>query len=369
MTTNTTGSIDPAIVLLIELLEEQVAFSPESRVLILNGQDPALPLAAAKIAKQVAVYADSAGALSRVESPLQGRHISNVSLSDMVFPDENHIGAYDLVLLPLPKGRDYSRGLLWTARWMLAPGGKLYMSGANDSGIKTLFTDAAVLFGSTTTLITRHRCRVGVAIQARTKWPVFPAAWGADPLEPQQRLIAGLSLSTLPGVFSWQGLDDGTAFLLDHMAIVPGERVLDVGCGYGIIGLTAAMRGAAQVTLTDDSLLATYCARASIDSNQTLFSTAKVEVAVGDLFAGIAAQRFNLIVSNPPFHQQFETDMQVTRRLIREAVSHLLPGGRLLIVANVFLRYDKLMRDSFGGDNVRTVAENTRYAVWEAIKA
>jgi 16S rRNA (guanine1207-N2)-methyltransferase len=368
MTTNNTGSTDPAIVLLIELLAEQAALSQNSRVLILNGQDPALALAAAKTAAQVAVYSDSAGALARTESPLKGQQVDNVSLTEVAFPDDSQIGAFDVVLLPLPKGRDYTRGLLWTARLMLAPGGKLYMTGANDSGIKTLFSDAALLFGATATLIIRHRCRVGVATQPRGTAPVYPASWGADPMQPQQRTIAGLTLSTLPGVFSWQALDDGTAFLLDHLTITPGERVLDVGCGYGVIGLTAAVRGAGQVTLTDDSLLATHCTRESIKNNRARFGTAQVDVVIGDLFTGIGDQKFNLIVSNPPFHQQFETDMQVTRRLIREAVAHLLPGGRLLIVANVFLRYDKLMRDSFGNENVRTVAETPRYAVWEATK-
>jgi len=366
MTTNTTGSTDPAIVLLIELLAEQSALSKNSRVLILNGQDPAMAISAAKTAAHVTVYADSAGALARAESPLQGRQISNVSLSEIVFPEESHAGAFDVVLMLLPKGRDYARGLLWAARWMLAPGGKLYMSGANDSGIKTLFSDAAVLFETVTTLIVRHRCRVGVAVQTRKTLPVYPISWGANPMQPQMRDIAGLTLSTLPGVFSWQALDDGTAFLLDNLTVTPGERVLDVGCGYGVIGLSAAIRGAGNVTLTDDSLLATYCARASIKHNQALLANVPIDVAVGDLFAGIGSQKFNLIVSNPPFHQQFETDMHVTRRLIQESTMHLLTSGRLVIVANVFLRYDKLMRETFGSDNVRTVAENARYAVWEA---
>ena len=362
------GSTDPAIVLLVQTLSEQAALSAGTRVLILNGQDPALALAAAKSAGQVAVFSDSAGALARIESPLQNRQIGNVSLSNGVVPDEASIGAFDVVLLALPKGRDYGRGLLWTARWMLAAGGRLYMSGANESGIKTLLADAGVLFGSVATLITRHRCRVGVAIQPRTGRPVYPAEWGADPLQPQTRTIAGLQLLTLPGVFSWQALDDGTAFLLDHLTVNSGDSVLDVGCGYGVIGLTAARRGAAQVTLSDDSLLATYCAEASIEPNWALLNKAQIDVTVGDLYAGVASRQFDLIVSNPPFHRQFETDMNVTRRLIDEAPGHLKSGGRLLIVANSFLRYDRQMRERFSAERVRTVAENSRYAIWEATR-
>ncbi len=112
--------------------------------------------------------------------------------------------------------------------------------------------------------------------------------------------------------------------------------MLDMGCGYGIVGLIAATRGASQVTLSDDNLLAVRCARASAAAN----AITNVEIVAGDLLDAVKDQRFDLIVSNPPFHQQFDVNTNVAHRLIREAKSALKPGGRLVIVANAFLKYE-----------------------------
>ncbi|MHB8628302.1 MAG: methyltransferase [Aggregatilineales bacterium] len=357
MRTTRVGSVDPAIALLIE----EAPLEASDRVVILNGIDPALAVAVGRTASDVAVYAASAGALAHVQGQIAARHTSNVNVSDGVFPGESTFGTFDVALLPLPKGRDYARALIWSARRALRPDGKLYIAGPGDGGIKSALADAAVLFGGAVTLTTRKRCRIGVAKQPSTFPEAYPAEWGTDATYMQQFTIANLPIWSMPGVFSWQGLDDGTAFLLDNLSIVPGERVLDVGCGYGVIGLTAAVRGAGEVTLTDDSLLAAGCAHASVESARC----ANVTIVAGDLFDGLERkQKFDLIVSNPPFHQGLEADTNVARRLIRESGAWLAQGGRLIIVGNVFLRYDRLIRESF--PHVRTVAENTRYAVWEA---
>ena len=353
------GSIDPTIALLIE----EALLESADRVLILNGVDPALAVAIGRTVSEAAVYAASAAALAHVQRQITARHVSTVAVWDGVFPGEATFGTFDAALLPLPKGRDYARALIWSARRALRPGGKLYIAGPADAGIKSALADAAVLFGGAVTLTTRQRCRIGVAEQPSEFPAAYPAEWGTDATYMQQFTIADLPIWSMPGVFSWKNLDAGTAFLLEQMSIAPGERVLDVGCGYGVIGLTAAARGAGEVTMTDDNLLAVGCAHASVES----CGFANVKVVAGDLFDGLETkQKFDLVVSNPPFHEGLSTDMNVTRRLIRETGAWLASGGRLLIVGNVFLRYDRLMRDSFS--EVRTVAENTRYAVWEGKK-
>lgn len=355
--TRRVGSADPTIALLLQ----EAPLAPSDRVLILNGADPALPIGVAQTAAEVVVYMGSASALRRIQGPIAARHLSNVILSDAVFPEVSADNLFNAALMPLPKGREHVRGLLWSARRALRPGGSLYIAGPGDGGIKSALADAATLFGAAVTLTTRQRCRIGVAEQPAALLPRYPAEWGDDPTLMQQRIIAGLPLWTMPGVFSWQGLDEGTAFLLECLSIAAGARVLDVGCGYGVIGLTTAARGAGEVIMTDDSLLAAGCAAASVETS----GFANVSVVAADLFDGLESkQKFDLIVSNPPFHQGFEADTNVARRLIIESGTWLAPGGRLVIVANVFLRYDRLMRESFS--RVRTVAENSRYAVWEA---
>jgi len=350
------ASIDPST----DLLIAETSIMPGERVVILNGTDPALEAVASKGAAELVIFPVTASAADG----FRARATSKSTVSLDVFPTEQ--AAFDVALLPIPKGREAARGMLWAARLALRPGGRLYVAGLNDGGIKTVMADASVLFGTPRTLTTRRRCRVAVAINKTSSASapdVYPAEWGDNPTQMQTRQFGEVIICTVPGLFSWDTLDEGTALLLDNLSIAPGERVLDIGCGYGVIGLTAAARGADYVVLSDDSLLAAHCAYAGMQQN----GFANVEVTAGNLFGGLPDTMrgtFDHIVSNPPFHHGFETDTQVMRRLCSEAGDWLHKSGKLTVVGNTFLRYDRLLRESFG--RVRTIVENTRYAVWEA---
>src|SRR5579863_9301068 len=192
------GSVDPAIALLIE----EAPLLSSDRVLILNGSDPALAIASARTASEVVVYVENASAMRRIQSLIGTRHLSNVIVSDGVFANISDDNPFDAALLPIAKGREHVRGLLWSARRALRPGGNLYIAGPGDGGIKSTLADAATLFGAAVTLTTRQRCRVGVAEQPPVPLQSYPVDWGDDPTFMQQRTIAGLPIWTMPGVFS-----------------------------------------------------------------------------------------------------------------------------------------------------------------------
>ncbi len=172
---------------------------------------------------------------------------------------------------------------------------------------------------------------------------------------------AGVDLvfETLPGVFSADRLDEGTRLLLEHLEVPAGVSVLDVGCGAGVIGAVAGRRGAGSVTMTDVNLLAVAAARRNAG-----LAGVPVEVVAGDVYGGLGERRFDLIASNPPFHQGKVVDYDMPQRLIAQASEHLAPGGRLVLVANAFLPYDRLMRERFG--NVEVLGATRQYRVLSA---
>ncbi|HEV2128424.1 MAG TPA: methyltransferase, partial [Thermomicrobiales bacterium] len=86
-----------------------------------------------------------------------------------------------------------------------------------------------------------------------------------------------------------------------------------------------------------------------------------VHVVAGDVYSGIEGEAYDLIVSNPPFHQGKMINYDMPQRLIGEASEHLKPGGRLVIVANAFLPYDRVMRAHFA--EVDVVAATRQYRV------
>ena len=111
--------------------------------------------------------------------------------------------------------------------------------------------------------------------------------------------------------------------------------------------------------LVDANLLAVAAARRNLER----LGIAGRAMA-SDLFTAIPAERYDLIVSNPPFHQGKRVDLSVADRLITESPAHLRPDGRLLIVANAFLAYSKQMERVFR--RVETVAATRQYHVLEA---
>ena len=272
----------------------------------------------------------------------------------------------DLAAIEVTGDRDLARRWVALAREATRPGGVVLIAGANDAGIRSVIGDAREAIGPSVVEDFRRRNRVAhiampSVLPEAPEWVrqpgIAPGTWGhiAVPGAGEETLV----ISTLPGVFSADRLDAGTAMLLEHLDVPEGASVLDVGCGAGVIGVVAARRGAGAVTMTDVSLLAV----ASAQRNARVAGV-PVEVLAGDLYGAVQGRRFDLIVSNPPFHQGKLVDYDMPQRLIAEAREHLNPGGRLVIVANAFLPYDRLMREHLG--EVEVVAATRQYRVLAA---
>ena len=278
-------------------------------------------------------------------------------------------GPVDVVLMPLPKGRDLARLLLLAAFRALRPGGRLYLAGANNEGIKSVIADAGLLFGDTVVLGYKSGHRVALATRPETEPATLPEIYATPGIAAgtwHTFLVTigdeSFEIRSRPGVFSWQHLDPGTALLLKHLRVRITDRVLDVGCGYGVLGMAAARaarRG--HVTLVDVDWLACESARANLAANgidnAAVVLGSGVAAAGGDEAAGNGA--YSLIISNPPFHAGHQVSLAVTATLVQEAYAALAPGGRLLLVANRFLAYDRTMAEVFG--NIETVAQDAGY--------
>ncbi|MBX3245651.1 MAG: methyltransferase [Myxococcales bacterium] len=169
----------------------------------------------------------------------------------------------------------------------------------------------------------------------------------------------GLTLVSLPGVFAEGRLDDATALLLAHLELPSTGRLLDLGCGAGPLGLAAKRRASGlEVWLADADDFAVEAARRGAAANGL-----DVEVRSSDLYEALPG-RFDVIVSNPPFHHGVGTEYEVTRRLIREAPAHLHPRGELWLVANAFLPWAETLDEVFA--EVTTIAETRRFRVVRA---
>jgi 16S rRNA (guanine1207-N2)-methyltransferase len=134
--------------------------------------------------------------------------------------------------------------------------------------------------------------------------------------------------------------------------------VLDLGCGAGVVGLSAALRAhAGHVYLVDADIRAVQSAQRTLEAN----GVANATVRVSDCASAVYDIQFNVVATNPPFHQGLGADYEVARQFVRDAARVLKPGGRLYLVANRFLNYERDLQEHFDGTKVAW--QDNRYKV------
>ncbi len=154
-----------------------------------------------------------------------------------------------------------------------------------------------------------------------------------------------LAFETREGLFSPAHADHGTLAMLSYADFQPGMRVLDLGCGWGLVGIAAAkMCGAENVWMADIDPLAVESARENAARN----GVSGAHFCVSDGFSGIDAAGFDIILSNPPY----QSDFSVAKGFIEKGFNRLKIGGRMLMVTKREGWYRNKFTAIFGGVRV-----------------
>lgn len=167
-----------------------------------------------------------------------------------------------------------------------------------------------------------------------------------------------MSFETSPGLFSPGKADPGTLALLSHVALAPDDRVLDLGSGYGLVGIWCARKiGESRVVMTDRDPEAVRLARINAERN----GVPGIAVHEGDALRALAETGFTRILSNPPYHEDFS----VAKEFIEKGFNRLVVGGRMLLVTKRRDWYRNKLVSIFGGVRIH---ETDGYFVFEAEK-
>ena len=151
-----------------------------------------------------------------------------------------------------------------------------------------------------------------------------------------------VSLETRPGLFSPEHVDRGTLAMLSHVKIASGMRIMDLGCGCGVVGIVAAkIAGEENVFMSDADPMAVETARRNAERN----GVGGVQVCVSDGFKSVDASGFDLILSNPPY----QTDFSVAKGFIEKGFNRLKIGGKLYMVTKRREWYKNKLISVFGG--------------------
>ncbi|MFF1896708.1 methyltransferase [Streptomyces sp. NPDC058206] len=178
--------------------------------------------------------------------------------------------------------------------------------------------------------------------------------------------VSGRTVVNHAGIFCAERLDIGTRFFLNHLPERSGrDSIVDLGCGNGVVGTSAALANPeATVTFIDESYLAVASAEATFRAN--LGTDAVADFLVGDGMADVPPGSVDLVLNNPPFHSHQATTDATARTMFHGARTALRQGGELWVVGNRHLGYHTQLRRTFG--NCTTVAGDPKFVVLRAVK-
>jgi 16S rRNA (guanine1207-N2)-methyltransferase len=260
-------------------------------------------------------------------------------------------GPFDLIALPFPAGGEalLTRELVEQAHDLLPIGGRLV--GATDKDPSWLKGAVETVFGKADV----SEVRGGSAVWAtrrkeRSAWKDHSHVLEVD-LPPRP-----LRFLTRPGVFSYGRLDRGTKALLKVLEVGPKARILDIGCGNGVMGSFATARSTgARAVMVDCNARAVGAARRSIALNGLVGAEAILRRDLEDLPGG----PFDLIVANPPYFGDF----RIANSFIAAARHHIDRDGRFWLVAKAGEAHREIVGRKFGDSRTEMVGLDTYFVI------
>ncbi len=331
-----------------------------SRILIINDSFGALAIALNTFKPDVQLdsYLAAQGLINNVN--LNTVDINNITLLNSMEPLN---GIYDLIIIKIPKSHAYLEDILCKIQSHINPQSKIIAAAMAKNIHSSTLKLFEKIIGKTTTSLARKKARLIFCsfTQAKITESPYPKQFE---LEVEDRTLAIVNHAN---VFSREKLDIGSRFLLENLPRPrPYKNIIDLGCGNGILGLVAALQNPdAHLVFTDESYMAVASAKANFEDAFTESRTA--DFLVTDCLTGIKKQSADLILCNPPFHQNHVVGDHIAWQMFNDAHSVLEPEGEFWIVGNHHLAYHSKLKKIFGGYQV--VASNKKFAVMFSRKA
>ncbi|MBQ0743217.1 MAG: methyltransferase [Pseudomonas sp.] len=268
------------------------------------------------------------------------------------------VGELEAAVLVMPKALERAEYALAQIAPLLQNGCPLYLVGEKKGGITRAEKLMQPYAKYAEKLDSARHCQLWRAAVNGQAAPFVLAEWQKQfTLEFSDQTV---ELVSLPGVFSHGRLDEGSQLLLEETKPLPKGKVLDFGCGAGVLATVLARRNpGTQFELVDVDALALYCATQTLQRNGV-----EAEVYPSDGLSDVHG-RLAAVVSNPPFHTGIKHDTSIAERFFEQVTRNLLPRGELRIVANGFLKYPALIETHIGPCQV--LRENNRFKVYSAI--
>ena len=252
------------------------------------------------------------------------------------------------------KHRGENRQMIARATALVVPGGVVAVAGDKNLGIASLrkwVGERVEIEGS----LAKHHATVF--------WFTAPGSKAFSDVPATTETVDG-RFESAPGMFSAGKSDQGSILLAEHIDARISGKVADFGCGWGFLSAKVMEAGSPESLALFEAHFPSL--RAAGRNLAPLASGVPVTEHWIDLTAEPVARQFDWIVMNPPFHAGRAADPDIGKAFVRAASAALVPGGRLLMVANRKLPYEETLARSFR--RVTQVAERDGFKIVEAVR-
>jgi len=325
-----------------------------TRVLIINDNFGALTVALNTF--NPTVQTDSYLAHQGILENLAANNIdsNNVTLLNSM---ETYEGIFDIVIIKVPRSNHYLEDILCNIQPHITPKTRIISAAMSKNIHSNTLKIYEKILGETTTSLAKKK--------ARLIFSSFTNSKTSDPLKPKCFTLDfgkdEMTICNKANVYSREKLDIGTRFLLENMPHSDKfKSIIDLGCGNGILGLVAAQQHPdAELIFTDESYMAVASAKQNFEA--AFGDTRTAKFITSDCLEDIEPDSIDLILCNPPFHQNTVVGDHIAWQMFNEAHEALKKDGEFWIVGNHHLAYHAKLKTIFGGYKV--VASNKKFAV------
>jgi len=363
---------DAADEYVLQHLAENNLLDHAKNILVVNDEFGALTIPLASF--QPHVYSDSYIACHCLHMNLRGNSVTDEEITFINSTEKLNV-TYDVVIVKIPKSKALLEHQLFQLRHNISPE-TIVVSAAM---VKHIHTSTLQLFeriiGPTTTSLARKKARLIFS------QPQLERKIGQSPYPANYRLPEyDLKIHNHANVFAAKKLDIGTRFFLEQLPQDKEvETVVDLGCGNGLLGIIFARRNPqAHITFIDESYMAVDSARINftrafpasaphnIDNATSATTTRSADFLVSDCLTAIDNNSIDLILNNPPFHQNNVVGDHIAWNMFKQAQAVLRNNGELWVIGNRHLGYHIKLKRLFG--NCELVASNNKFVLLRAIK-
>ncbi|MFM2667303.1 16S rRNA (guanine(1207)-N(2))-methyltransferase RsmC [Vibrio mediterranei] len=332
-----------------QIAERQLEYFAQKRVLVIGEIEDQFPIELSKHCDKVTVFTSNYITYRMLSSSSKITTLFGASLSSDIDAD--------MILLYWPKAKAEAQMLLEMALAKLGNDTEIAVVGENRSGVKSI-EKMFKPYGPINKYDSARRCSFywGMCQSAPESFEL--KNW----FKSYQVELNGLPITvkSLPGVFSHGEFDSGSQLLLNNLPELKG-KVLDFGCGAGVIGAYMGLKyNNIELNMCDINAFAIESSKQTLLANNL-----KGQVFASDVYSDVPSG-LDFIISNPPFHAGLDTSYSATETLLSDAPNYMNSNGQLMIVANSFLKYPPIIEQQFG--HCHTVDKNRKFAIYHATK-